>query len=409
MTRILSELLGVRHPGFQQGLQQLERASGRPSEDIRLTTEIMHGMQDRVRQLGMDPRDTTGRELYHALVQRVGEDAAIFDGMIGASAGRELTTSVQQYIDKLALPKEVFALRAVSAKRLLRKTPPKRVMKQLGYRSLESMLKHEQVQLIFAAAHLVESATWHKTIMAAYKKLGPSDFESRRLTVSAPQGIKWQKLATAYVAHAKQNILGLREFGAVILLPLPATVPQGAPLAMTLLTLQAANDISTASTYLKMHQVRPDFGTVVAEISRGEPLTKARIIDGSFLPWKTVHRYFARHAEAYNPALFEPHVHRDDLHWRSAEDTLAELHPRFDFWKGASHLAAVTKHGTVSLNMADVLLSFCNRIPYEQRFVKYAREHVWHELLLRYMHQDNIEQAVHEQLGNELIDQTGVA
>lgn len=409
MTRILSELLGAKHPAFQQGLHQLEKASGRPSEDIRLTTEIMHGMQDRLRIMGMDPRDTTGRELYHGLMQRVREDSAIFDGMIGVSGDEGLTQSVERYIGKLELPKEVLALRSVAAKRLLRKTPPKKVMKQIGYRSLESMLKHEACSLIFAAAHLVESATWHRTIMASYKKLSSTDFESRRLHVVAPAGAKWERLAAPYVMQAKQNILGVREFGTVVLLPLPKVQIQGAPLAMALLTLQAVNDISTASTYLKMHQVRPDFGEVVAEISRGEPLTKARILDGSFLPWKTVHRYFARHEDAYSPALFEPHVQKEDLHWKSAEDILAGLHPRFGFWQGASHLAAVTKHGTVSLNMVDALLNFCNHIPYEQRFVRYAREHVWQELMMRYMRQDGIERAVHEQLGNELIEQTGVA
>lgn len=407
MTRILSELLGAREPAFQQGIQKLERASGGAAEDIRLTTEILHAMHDHLKQLGLDPHDTTGRELYQALLQRVKEDNAIFQQLIGVSLTKDsqhVTTVVERFVNSLDMPKEVFAMRSVAAKRLLRKYPPKRVMKRLGYRSVESMLKHEPSSLIFTAAHLVEAQPWHKQMTAAYKRLSPSDFECRDLQVLAPVNARWENLAQEYVQLERQNIVGLRELGTVVLLPLPTTLSmEAAPLAVTLLTLQAANEIASASAYLKMHQVRPDFGAVVAEIARNEPLTKAEIA-GSLLPWKVVQRYFARHPEAYNPDLFEPHVQQEDLRWHAAEDVLGKLHPRFEFWKGSGHLGLLAKGDTVSLNIMDAVLNFCNTLPYERRLVRYARSHMWHELLLRYMRQGNIERTVHEQLSDELVD-----
>jgi hypothetical protein len=404
MTRILSELLGAREPAFQQGIKQLEMASGGAAEDIRLTTEIMHGMQAHLRQLGLDPLDTTGRELYAALMQRVREDNHIFQEMLGISASDvHITGAVEHFVRSLDMSKEVFALKPVAAKRLLRKQPPKRAMKQLGYRSVESMLKHEACSLIFTAAHLLEGAPWHKAIVQAYKHLTPADFECRDVQVLAPTSSRWEKLAQEYVSQARQNVIGLRELGAVVLLPLPAMRVEAAPFAITLLTMQAINDITTASTYLKMHQVRPDFGNVVAAMSRNEPLTKAEIA-GSLLPWKVVHRYFARNPEAYSPHLFEPHVHQEDLRWHSAEDLLSELHPRFHFWQGTAHLGLLSKGDAVSMNVIDAVLSFCNKLPYEQRFVRYVRGHIWHELMLRYMRQANIERTVHDQLSGELLD-----
>lgn len=404
MTRILSELLGAREPAFQQGIKQLERASGGAAEDIRLTTEILHGMQDHLRQLGLDPHDTTGRELYAALMQRVREDNDIFQGLLGiSSVDSHMTSAIGRFIRSLDMPKEVFALKPVAAKRLLRKLPPKRAMKRLGYRSVESMLKHEPCSQIMTAAHLLESAPWHKAILQAYKSLSPADFECRDVQVVTPTSARWEELAKEYVLQARQNVVGLREMGTVVLLPLPALRIEAAPFAITLLTMQAANDIMTASTYLKMHQVRPDFGTVVAEIARNEPLTKAEIA-GSLLPWKVVHRYFARHPEAYSPHLFEPHVHQDDLRWHAAEDLLGELHPRFGFWKGTAHLGFLSKGDAVSMNVIDAVLSFCNKLPYEQRFVRYVRGHIWHELMLRYMRQANIERTVHDQLSGEMLD-----
>ncbi len=405
MTRILSELLGAREPAFHQGIHQLELASGGAAEDIRLTTEIMHGTQDRLRSLQLDPHDTTGRELYAALMQRVRTDNGAFQKLLGIDTDDgQVTTLIERFIKSLDMPKEVFALKPAAAKRLLRKLPPKKAMKRLGYRSVESMLKHEPASLILTAAHLVEAAPWHRSMLAAYKRLTPADFECRDVAVVAPAGSRWEELSHEYVSQARQNVVGLRELGTVVLLPLPVLQIEATAFAVTLLAMQAVNDITTASTYLKMHQVRPDFGIVVAGIARNEPLTKA-MIAGSALPWKVVHRYFARHPEAYSPHLFEPHVYQEDLRWHTAEDLLSGLHPRFAFWQGAAHLGMLFKGEMVSMNIIDAVLSFCNRLPYEQRLVRYARDHMWHELMLRYMRQANIEQTVHQQLSGELLDQ----
>lgn len=413
MTQVLSQLLGATEPAFQLGLKQLERVSGGVAEDIRLTTEIVHGMQERLHSLGLDPHDTTGRELYAALMQRVHEDSAIFQGLLGIGRYEtQVMSRIERFVATLDVPREVFALKGLTAKKLLRKHPPKKTMKRLGYRSVDSMLKHESAGLLFAAARIAESPTWHKAIRNEYKKLLPNDFESRPVQILAPSNRRWDTLAAGYVLHAKHNIMSFRELGVIVLLPMPLAV-EAAPLAATLLTLQAINDIRSSSAYLKLHQVRGDFGSVVADIATGEPLTKAEIA-GSFLPWKLVHRYFAKHPDAYQPGLFEPHVHREDLAWQAAEDALSAVHARFGFWQGAAHLGLVA-HDTgksqpkggrgeiVSLNLIDTVLNFCNKLPYERRFVRYARDHIWHELMLRYMHQGNIERSVHEQLTNELV------
>jgi hypothetical protein len=415
MTRILSQLLGATEPAFRLGLKQLEQASGGTAEDIRLTAEIVYNMQDRLRRLGLDPQDTTGRELYAALMQRIREDSEAFQELLGIDQHDTGTMArIERFIAGLDIPKEVFALKNSAAKKILRKHPPKKAMKQLGYRSVESMLKHEQVCILFAAAYITETAVWHRAIQTAYKKLSSNDFECRPVQVVAPDNSRWDKLSATYVLHTKHNIIAFRELGAVVLLPMPSVV-QAAPLAATLLTLQAITDIRTSSTYLKLHQVQPDFGSVVAAIARNEPVTKAEIA-GSLLPWKLVHRYFSRHPDAYKADLFEPHVHQEDLHWQPAEDILATVLPRFAFWQGAAHLGLLAQDTgrastqknqrageIVSLNLIDSVLNFCNMLPYERRFVRYARDHIWHELMLRYMHQDNIEQTIHQQLSNELI------
>lgn len=409
MTRVLSELLGAKEPGFRLGLRQLEQAGGAPNEDIRLSAEISQAVHRALNELGLDAHDTTGPELYNALLERVKQDDVVMRELLGLRPGDDdVSLRVQRLLTKLEAPKKVFALKSSVAKRLLKKTPPKKAMKQLGYRSVDSMLKHEPVALIYGAAMITESPTWHKQLLQCYKQLAPADFESRDVAVLAPANKRWDTLSTGYVADVKHNILTFKELGAVVLLPLPAHAVEGAALAVTLLGVHAINDVRITSTYLKLHQVRPDFGSVLVKAARSEPYTQASLL-GQVLPWRLVHRYFARTPEAYNPDLFEPHVQPEDLHWRPAEHLLAALHDRLEFWEHSAYLGLLDHGEPVSLNLTDVVLNFCNKLPYEQRIVHYLRDHLWHELMMRYLHQDSLEQAVEEQLGGELVSVEALA
>ncbi len=71
-------------------------------------------------------------------------------------------------------------LKASVAKRFLKKKPPKAAMKRLGYRSLESMFKHETAGQLYAAALICGSESWQRTFRDQYAKLTPSDFEIKK-------------------------------------------------------------------------------------------------------------------------------------------------------------------------------------------------------------------------------------
>src|ERR1700729_596331 len=74
MTRFLSSALGATQPLFGQSIAALERAGGQPSADIRLSSELMQQVRLKIGELGLDPTDTTGPELYGALQGRLAAD-----------------------------------------------------------------------------------------------------------------------------------------------------------------------------------------------------------------------------------------------------------------------------------------------------------------------------------------------
>jgi hypothetical protein len=388
----------------------LEQASGAPSADIRLTTELQQKLRQKIAALGLDPADTTGPELYNALQDRLRQDEqrvreALHIAVDATPA--QILLACQKYLQKQEAKQTCFALKANVAKKMLKKKPPKITMKQLGYRSVDSMLKHESAAALLAAAQTYESATWRRNLYDQYAKLHPSDFEQRAITIECPKTRRWIAAATTIVQAMKQNIICLNELGTIVILPMEEHI-EGAILTTVLISLNSLNDIRAQSSFAKLQQVRPDFGKVMQRTAAAEPITNADLA-GQPVSWRMIQRFYGRFVERYHPEVFEPHVQPEDLQWRPAEDALALLDPALAFWQDTQYLALLDDDGPVSCNALDVALSFCNQLPFPDRIVHFLRDNLWHELMMRYLHQENLEEAVHRQLSSELIDEQAIA
>ena len=162
MTRFLSEALQAAEPFFRHGLSRLEAANGHPAADIRLTSDILRRSRAKLMELGLDPDDTTLKELYQALQQRVKEDDRRLtrnlqiQAATHISAEADVVAGMVHVLQQLPDSRRSFALKTSVLKSLLRQNPPKRAMKQLGYRSLDSLLKHESPVLVLSAAWLAD-------------------------------------------------------------------------------------------------------------------------------------------------------------------------------------------------------------------------------------------------------------
>lgn len=67
MTHLLKQLLGNDHPLFVANLAALERATGDAGVDVRLLADTTERGNHVLRELGLDPANTTGKEAYQAL------------------------------------------------------------------------------------------------------------------------------------------------------------------------------------------------------------------------------------------------------------------------------------------------------------------------------------------------------
>jgi hypothetical protein len=402
-------MLGASEPTFHRVLSRLEAASGHNSTDIRLSTEIERATKLKLKELGLDPRDTTGDELYAALQQRVKADDERLVEALRKKYGndQDLNVNISRALLSLPVSKSCFAIQSTVAKKLLKNQPPKHTMKSLNYRSLESMLRREHIAAVFAAAWMLESASWRKSLLDSYKKLKASDFEIRQISILTPNTKHWLSLADKVVSQKKHNIIGLKEFGTIVMLPLPENKPPGSTLTTFILALHEVNEVRACTTFLKLCQVKPNFGKLVQTVVSDEPTLQADLLDQP-VPWQIVQRYYARFTYRFRADLFEPHVQREDLSWHSIEKALSHIEPSLEFWHHTTCLGYLHDHQPVSLNIIDVALNYCNQLPYSNRIVHYFRNSLWHELMIYYMKHENVEQAILGNLESQLVAEPAV-
>ncbi len=402
MSKVLAELLGIDDPLFTIGVQQLELASGQSGIDVRLYSEIISKSHQKLRELGLDPRDTTGLELYQALMELMKKHDEFLARRLGSSDPTDVKSilkNIESYANQLKMPKSVWALKPAVAKRLLRATPPKKVMKQLGYRSIDSMLKRESIAELYLALRFVESPDWLTAFTKKYKDLLPKDFETRDIEIIKMAGSKWGVTAENFVRRQRHNLTHMKEMGAIAILPLPVGRLHGVTVAVLPLLLHYVSEIRMYTTFFKTQQIHPDFGKIIVRTLNEDPKNHARV-GNSDVHWRTIQRHLGKPETSNFPEIFEPHVQAEDLYWRKAEEVLFRIEPALHFWNDIDFVALKTKQGIVSFSLMDVATSYVNKLPFNQRSLHHFRASLQSELFIRYIGHPALEHQVMRQFSD---------
>lgn len=390
---------------FSMAIKQLELATGDQSTDIRLTAEIMGKTHLKMRELGLDPRDTTGKELYQTLLSLVKRHDEYLVRQIGGTDSSDvydLLPRIHKAVTELQLPKKVWVLKTSVARRLLKATPPRRVMRHLGYKSVDSMIKREPIHELFASLRFAEDPDWLNNFLGKYKKLKPTDFETREIQVILLDDKKWGPLTKEFVHKKRHNLTHLKELGVIVMLPMPIRRMHGITITALPLLLHYYNELRLYSSYFKLQQVKANFGEVVSDTLIADPGQHA-VMAGQTVHWRVIQRYFGKLENEYHPEMFEPHVQPEDLHWRKAEEVLYRLEPALHFWHDMDYVAVMHANRPISFNLMDAAICYVNDLSYADRAVYHFRESLWNEVFIRYLGQKTLEAQVLKQLDNEMI------
>lgn len=398
MSNTLATLLQAKQPQFSMMIHHMERAAGLPGVDVRLQAELTTKIHKQMRALGLDPHDTTGKEFYQGLKSMATLHDTFLQKQVGVTPSDTpftVYTKVAGFIDGLQVPRQAWVMKQSTAKRLLKVSPPKKVMKQLGYRSVDSLIKRESVVELFAAARVLESDDWQRWFTDKYAQLSPQDFETRDITVVVLDPERWH-IAVADAHQKRHNISHLKELGAVIVVPVDVKMPV-LTLVTTALILHYIHEIRLYSAYFKLKHVQGDFAQIIVETLQRDPGRHVTMA-GYPVHWRVLHRYYGRTDAVNHPELFEPHVMPEDLHWRSVEDILFRIEPALQFWYGYDYVGGKFGESVVSCNLLDIAIAAAGNIPYGAQPLYHFRESLWNELYVRYVGQPILEKQILRQL-----------
>lgn len=378
---VLQELLGAEEPLFSLALRQLETASGHDGRDARLVADIAVKVREGTISLGLDPQDTTARELFAALMARAERDDRRLATRLGSEYWMDIS-SVAKLIKQANIPIGAWVLKRAAAKRLLKSVPPRGLMKALGYRSIDSMLKHEPIDSLMVAARFTEDEKWNARYMTHLSNFTGSDFETRDICMTVLNE-KYSVAVASAIAAKMHNVVHSKEMGVVGLLA-NGHHKKGDVIVSLVFILHYIAEVQSYTSFFKLRQVDKDFGSLLVHLLVDDVPLDADIA-GHAIHWRVVHRFFGSHYAGDHPELFEPHIQPEDLMWRRAEHMLEQIDPDMGFWVGKDYVATVKDGHVVTFNLLDVCLAYAAGDSYDSFGLGQFRDCLWNELLARYL------------------------
>jgi hypothetical protein len=268
MSRRIAQFVSESERTITHLIKELEAKNGYPSHDARHWAENAQKTRLKMIDLGLDPNDTTPQELYHALIAKFDQDRRRFEQFFDvtqAGFDQMSTTAVKLVLTNLDLP-EQWALKSKIAKQALKNNPPKKLIKHLGYRSLDSMLKRENIFELFIATQALESKSWHKDLSKYISSLDQTDYEMRPVKLVALNEEKWSTASPPEDLAVYDSRVGATAIW-------PSRAVKSAPLLTMILILvesfAQAIDIRPGPELVKMNMVMwwVDMDHLVAELS----------------------------------------------------------------------------------------------------------------------------------------------
>lgn len=198
MSVTLAKMLGKPEVEIAKLIEQMEDKFCYPSHDVRLLAEVNQAVKAKIASLGLDPHDTTAQELYHSLQARFTADASQIDKALGAGPDTDYAGRLVRAIElakHVTGEAQVWTLKPTVAKNLLLKLLPKKLMRQLHYRSAASMLKHEDIGELYLLAPYAESNAWQSALAKATTHLASNDYVLSPINFVHPEAARLKVMA----------------------------------------------------------------------------------------------------------------------------------------------------------------------------------------------------------------------
>lgn len=391
MSRLISDILNAPEPHFSRTIQNWERLSNNAGHDLRLVSEVSAGRKFYLKNLGLDEDDTTPRELYYALRHKAADTNKKFEEKLGIKdddSPEKVIAKVVKFIESQNLASDLWAIKPPVIKQILKKSVPKKLLKTLGLRSVDSVLKRTDPREILALAYFIESPEWTKKINTSLKNLSPNDFQNCDINILIIPQIKTKKLRKTAVKNVG-IIKTCYEIGTVIITP-PAKRFNTDSLGYALILTHQLHEASVYSSYFRYISVKNDFGhRFVQAIREGLPGKLNQLSIG----WKPLHQHLQANPETFSK-IEQPYLQTEHIAHPSPYQLMENLIPDGNFWKGGDIVFMTDNKHTASVNLVDVIINSSNGTVFENSKNPYLQSQLWQNLGSRYLQNGQIEALV---------------
>lgn len=295
-----------------------------------------------------------------------------------------------------------FFLKRKVAQDLLRENPPKVILRELGYESVDSMLENEDLFEIYAALRFMEDRDWlNSTYIAAYRHLKKEDFEIRPIEIRVLEASKWRKVTEAFVGKKLHPMSHLKELGIIFVVP-SKHIKDVLTLYLFGMASHYLDEVNLYSNYFKYYSEDADFGEKIVSAIRGDvpDISQSR---GDPNKWLVIQRYLFKE-DSNDPRLGVPHINPEALYHRGASHTLLKMNkfvPSLDFeiWTHTNYVAVwfPTKKGEqvlANFNLMDNIMSVMNKLNYKEWYSYHFHEALWNDILINYFGVEKLEGVV---------------
>jgi hypothetical protein len=381
LARLISDILNAPEPAFTHELRRLEALAGYPKVDVRLVSELTSSWKALAGELGLDSNDTTAKELYFALQKRVKEENAELSRKLGLDekdTPEKTIRACAHYVQAKLKVNPVWVLKGSIARSQLKVNKPKKMLKILGLRSIDSAIKREPLSELTIFAQMVESKTWHDTNISQAAKVKTTDFDRKPIEISIIDEKRSEKMRDAGYS-LNRLIYKDEETGSIIMIVPKRRFPCDALFFIDSL-LREANAIRRWSAFAKYLSVRPDFAQWLALLrSHNLDFAAAKIFK---IGWSPMHKWLDTIAREEGSPPFEPHLDHEDVRLHSLQ-----LNPL----SGYKHIIFKSPEGlVVSCNISDVITNTANGAATNESILTHGKRELYDELFSRYLKNERI-------------------
>lgn len=379
MARLISEILREKEPDFSYKLAHLEKLAGSPAVDLRLISEMTVSSMELIKKLGLDEKDTTLRELFFALNKKALDDSDKLAAKLGIKpddSPKNATKKCVSYVEGLLNDGKIWSLKSSFIKKELKNNPPKKLLKTLGLRSIDSALKREPLGEILLFAKMIEQKTWNVLYINNSRKITNSDFDFQPIKIHILSSIRQSKLASSGVKPS--GLVMSDQETASLITWVPHKRFKGDVIYIVDSLIHSINKLKLNSLYFKHKSIQPGFfESVMGYRQRG----LSALADHLGVGWPAVSRSVISKKNSLDEFDFDVENEYKNL---SISSLLSE-----DLW-GNHFLLKSDEDFIISCNLSDVIRNAVNGLEPENSVIHHGQSELRNELFSRYLAHEGV-------------------